>query len=210
VPGHVKHSWMVDFFTDMKDRTIADRMLELIEGAGAFNRFREQLNAMPSWRTRWHDYDRKCATAWFSDWLQREGIETGTPQVTKVTREAASHVYSQLLVLQQQTVRLLEEQNKLLQRHESASADADESTKVDVRTLVPDGISQRNALKLAVELGCRISNKQVFPPHGGKPVPRGHVNEGKQASAQLIKFLRYLMKTASSEQNAASQKPAVV
>jgi hypothetical protein len=64
---------MVWFIEDLDDRTFADRLSRVIEGRGAFRRFKGALDDRPELLTQWHPFsgDRQRGRA--RSWLAAEG-----------------------------------------------------------------------------------------------------------------------------------------
>jgi hypothetical protein len=72
------HRAMKDFAEQLEDPQIQKSLLAILDGAGAFRRFKDALDAYPKTKKRWHGFNAKVAKDEMKEWLRTLSIE-GVP-----------------------------------------------------------------------------------------------------------------------------------
>lgn len=72
-----RHRAMLDFACLPEVGALRERLLEALDGRGAFRRFRQLLERNKRASERWHKYEQDWEREWLCDWLLHHGIDPG-------------------------------------------------------------------------------------------------------------------------------------
>jgi Uncharacterised protein family (UPF0158) len=77
-----REAWedMRDFALDVEDEQVRERLLDAIDGRGAFSRFRRVLDRHDDLRARWYAYSAETRAGRAREWLAGEGYVALPPQ----------------------------------------------------------------------------------------------------------------------------------
>jgi len=73
--SHVAYKSMADFIETIKDPAIKEELSKVLDGKGAFSRFKSALIKFPKERKRWHGYNAKAMKTEIIEWLRSIGVE---------------------------------------------------------------------------------------------------------------------------------------
>lgn len=73
--SHVAYKSMADFMETIKDPAIKEELSNVLDGKGAFGRFKGALINFPKERKRWHGYNAKAMKTEIVKWLRSIGVE---------------------------------------------------------------------------------------------------------------------------------------
>jgi len=79
VPSREQYRWMETFVGSVADQALRERLLVAIDGKGAFRRFKDALLDCPGERERWFSFRSAMLRRRIHAWLEKQGIEPGTP-----------------------------------------------------------------------------------------------------------------------------------
>ncbi|HEX8832309.1 MAG TPA: UPF0158 family protein [Longimicrobium sp.] len=75
VPSRQGWGWMEDFAEDVTDAVARTRLLDAIEGSGAFGRFKRVLSSYPDLREAWFRFQEERLREYAREWLAGENID---------------------------------------------------------------------------------------------------------------------------------------
>jgi len=79
-PSSVEYGWMTEFVSSVSDEGLRDRLAVVLDGRGAFRRFKNVLADHPAERERWFAFRDERLRSAAREWLAEHGIEpTSTP-----------------------------------------------------------------------------------------------------------------------------------
>lgn len=72
---HAAYKTMNEFIETVKDSELKEKLVNALNGKGAFRKFKDALIDFPKERKRWHGYNAKAMKGEIAEWLKTIGIE---------------------------------------------------------------------------------------------------------------------------------------
>jgi len=72
---HSAYKTMNEFIETVKDSELKEKLVNALNGKGAFRKFKDALIDFPKERKRWHGYNAKSMKREIAEWLKNIGIE---------------------------------------------------------------------------------------------------------------------------------------